>query len=85
MTHDSTRFELGQQPPDLSNVQHLAEDCSSVNTFEGVCGTLSVQRPAAFLLENVDMEPSKNVSKRQEVNDQPFASIMRSCARIAWQ
>eukprot|EP00435_Cladocopium_sp_Y103_P065957 s158_g28.t1 len=32
------------------------EDCSSVKTFDGVTDVLEEQKPAAFILENVDME-----------------------------
>lgn len=35
------------------------EDCSSVATFKGVCESLEVCQPTAFLLENVDSLESK--------------------------
>lgn len=45
------------------------KDCSSVNTFEGVCDVLAHQRPAAFILENVDMETGNNPGKRGKTAD----------------
>ncbi|CAL1140417.1 unnamed protein product [Cladocopium goreaui] len=47
------------------------KDCSSVKTFDGVSKVLEEQKPAAFILENVDMEPSKTgSSKNQDGKDQ---------------
>ena len=46
------------------------EDCSSVQTLGGVCTVLEAQKPAAFILENVDME-----SKGKKADDsQPLDS-----------
>ena len=39
----------------------IAEDCSSVATFKGVCHIIRETRPLAFILENVDsLETSGN-------------------------
>ena len=45
----------------------MAEDCSSVATFKGVCHVLKETRPLTFILENVDsLEVGNNGEEEKE-------------------
>jgi len=64
----------------------IHEDCSSVNTFDGVCDEITKQRPAAFILENVDSmdtKPKKN-ENGDELPPTGLISVMAQLWMILW-